>query len=70
MRGLARFLTIYSDLPVFDRTGIAASWSLRIDTPPDDLVRESLRKLGLRLVREKTPREMLIVDHIEKPSVN
>ena len=29
MRGLARFLTIYSDLPVFDRTGIAASWSLR-----------------------------------------
>jgi uncharacterized protein (TIGR03435 family) len=40
------------------------------DAPSGDLVRESLRKLGLMLVREKIAGEMLIVDHIGKPSAN
>jgi bla regulator protein blaR1 len=66
------------DLPVIDRTGIkglfditlksAANAILQPDGPTvSTLVQE---QLGLKLVSAKTPIEVIVIDHVERPSEN
>jgi uncharacterized protein (TIGR03435 family) len=72
------------DRIVLDRTGIAGKFDFHFEWPPDppsvtgdalrldafDVFSSALQKLGLRLGLGKGPVEVLIVDHVEKPSAN
>lgn len=68
--------------PVVDRTGLdgAYDFSIKLFNPDlepgnahqqlDDRHEEWLKALGLELIPQKTSIEILVVDHVEKPSPN
>ena len=64
--------------PVVDRTGIAGVYDLTLKSAPSAILQPdgpSLftlveEQLGLKLVAEKAPIEVLVVDHVEKPTGN
>ena len=70
------------DRPVIDKTGLTGNYDIRLEaTPefrihnnpqPDDLsIFDAIQQqLGLRLEAQKAGIEVLVVDHIEKPSAN
>jgi uncharacterized protein (TIGR03435 family) len=70
------------DRPVIDKTGLTGKYDIRLEaTPefrinnnpqPDDLrVFEAVQQqLGLRLEPEKAMVDVMVVDHVEKPSGN
>lgn len=66
------------DRPVVDRTGIQGIYDLTLKSAPSAILQPdgpSLftlveDQLGLKLAPEKAPIEVLIVDHVEKPSEN
>jgi uncharacterized protein (TIGR03435 family) len=72
------------DRIVLDKTGIAGKFDFHFEWPADppsvsgealrpdpfDVFSSALQKLGLRLAPGKGPVEVLIVDHVEKPSAN
>jgi uncharacterized protein (TIGR03435 family) len=72
----------FVDRPVIDRTGLNGTYDLRIeatpefrynsDPQPEDInVFSAIREqLGLKLDPQKANVEVLIVDHVEKPSEN
>ena len=71
-----------SDRPVIDRTGLAGTYDLkleatpewRIDSNPDpnevSIFTAVKEQLGLKLETQKAMIEILVVDHVEKPSAN
>ena len=82
---LARMIenAFFLERPVLDRTGLTGSYDFTIEATPQsrmtgddpDLRNISVftavqQQLGLRLERRKAPVEVLVVDHIEKPSAN
>ena len=86
MRRLAEILSRQTDLPVVDATGLEGSFNLKVFWRPDHArptvtgVDEAMERptlfdalqqqLGLRLEARKMPVEILVIDHIEKPSEN
>jgi uncharacterized protein (TIGR03435 family) len=83
--GIASFSQLFKigGLPVIDRTGLAGTFDIRLEwefspaetgaggEPPDTSIITSIRKqLGLQLSRGKGPREFLIIDHVEQPTLN
>jgi len=73
---LASILSNRTDRPVVDRTGLQGKWGMTIDYSVEDgddrpnvytAVRE---QLGLRLEPGRAPIDMLVIDHIEKPTPN
>jgi uncharacterized protein (TIGR03435 family) len=71
------------DRPVVDRTGLAGAYDFKIEASPEwrmkgddsDLRNISIftavqEQLGLRLASQKAMIEVLVVDHVEKPSPN
>ncbi len=74
--------TFFVDRPVIDRTGLNGIYDLKIeatpefrynrDPQPEDIsVFSAIREqLGLRLDPQKANVEVLLVDHVEKPSEN
>src|SRR5262249_49174574 len=68
------------DRPVIDKTGLTGKYDIRLEaTPefrinnnpqPDDLsiFNAIQQQLGLKLEPQKVPIEVLVVDHVEKPS--
>jgi bla regulator protein blaR1 len=66
--------------PVLNRTGFNGSFKVRLEFAPVALNRESdstkpsifaaLEQLGLKLESQKGTEEVLIIDHVEKPSEN
>lgn len=68
--------------PVIDKTGLAGGYDFWLGWTPEDTsevdnhesggtFREALKnQLGLKLVPAKGPVEVLVVDHVEKPSAN
>jgi uncharacterized protein (TIGR03435 family) len=73
---------IAADRPVIDKTGLTGKYDIRLEaTPefrtnnnpqPDDLrVFDAIQQqLGLRLEPQKAMMDVLVVDHVEKPSGN
>jgi uncharacterized protein (TIGR03435 family) len=72
-----------SDLPVVDRTGLQGFFDISLKFPdgwrpsprPDAFGAASIftileEQLGLKLELRKTPTEILVIDHVEKPSEN
>jgi uncharacterized protein (TIGR03435 family) len=75
-------MNTYTDRPVVDMTGISEKFDFEIPIVPINLsagssgesmhaMLASLRQhLGLRLEPRKGPIEVLVVDHVERPSEN
>lgn len=81
MDDLARNLDFLGvDRPVIDRTGLAGRYDIRLEATPS-LRRDSepgelsiftavQEQLGLKLEPQRAKVEVLVVDHVEKPSAN
>jgi uncharacterized protein (TIGR03435 family) len=79
MAGLADALAMESDRTIVDRTGLAGQFDVTLKWNPDaadqDLSTTSLftaiqEQLGLRLEATKAPVEILVIESVQKASVN
>jgi uncharacterized protein (TIGR03435 family) len=80
MADLCDHLSSMCDRDVIDKTGIAGAFDMQFDSPaeanPNDpgaktaLIWSVLQKLGLKLDTAKGRGEMLVIDHIERPTEN
>jgi uncharacterized protein (TIGR03435 family) len=72
---------LVSNRPVVDKTGLTGKYDITMEaTPnrmlstrsePDDIsVFTAIKTLGLKLEAQRAPVEIIVVDHIEKPSEN
>jgi uncharacterized protein (TIGR03435 family) len=76
MDRLAEFLDVRIGRPVLNRTGLTGSYAFEIqwtDTP-DDVVSPIITaiqdQLGLKLESGRAPVDVIVIDHIEKPTAN
>jgi len=68
-------LTQMADRPVLDRTDLTGTYQFDMHRPGDPgrdgaTLFTVVEELGLKLVAEKAPLDVLVVDHFEKPSSN
>jgi uncharacterized protein (TIGR03435 family) len=85
MNRFAEVLSRQTDLPVVNRTGLEGAFNLKLEwspeadkavkpgqAPPDNgpSLFTALQGLGLRLQARKTPLDVLVIDHAERPSEN
>jgi uncharacterized protein (TIGR03435 family) len=86
MKRFAEVLSRQMDFPVVDRTGLEGAFNLKLtwfpesDRPlkPGQLpatdsgpsIFTAIHQFGLRLQARKTPVEVLVIDHLERPSEN
>jgi len=83
MDSFAKILARRTDRPVINRTGLDGIYNFKLEWipertgPVDDAALEGAplftaiqAQLGLRLRSQKAPVEILVVDHVEKPSAN
>jgi uncharacterized protein (TIGR03435 family) len=80
MQRFAELLSTKLDRPVADNTGVAGVFDIELqwtpDTaPPDADLGPSVftaieEQLGLKLQSRKLPMEVLVIDHISKPTAN
>jgi uncharacterized protein (TIGR03435 family) len=81
MQQLAGFLSQFtqsSGMPVLDMTGVPGVFDVTLDFVSGDAADKSadpdiftaVQELGLKLESRKSPLEVLVIDHVEKPSEN
>jgi len=69
--------------PVIDRTGLAGAFDFKLEWTPDaaqadaapvdagpSLFTALQEQLGLKLESTKAPAEVIVIDHVERPSEN
>lgn len=73
--------TLQTDRPILDKTGLTARYDITMFATPDFKLRNSsepgdisplqaVRELGLKMESKKDKIEVIVVDHVEKPSQN
>jgi uncharacterized protein (TIGR03435 family) len=78
---LAATLSSIAGWPVFDKTGLTGKYDFKLEYAPDDsqtdpdpvgpsIFTAVQEQLGLKLEPAKGPVEILVIDHVEKPSGN
>ncbi|HXS93144.1 MAG TPA: TIGR03435 family protein [Candidatus Limnocylindrales bacterium] len=84
MAELARVLAIPLGRPVVDRTGLSGTYDIRLqvseektgatplpaDVPGYAIFTNIQEQLGLKLVADKAPVDMLVIDRIDRPTAN
>jgi uncharacterized protein (TIGR03435 family) len=77
MEALMRFLPLVLGRPVIDKTGVTGPFDvLHLEYAPDasadgpSIFTALQEQLGLKLESTRAPVEVLVIDHIEKPSAN
>lgn len=72
---LINFLSVSVDRPLIDRTGLAGGFSLSLDWSPDPAVSDPPSiftavqdQLGLMLTSSTAPVDVLVIDHVERPT--
>ena len=72
---------LWADRPILDKTGLTGRYDITMFATPDFKMRNSsdpgdispldaVRKLGLKMEPKKDNIEVIVVDHVEKPSEN
>jgi uncharacterized protein (TIGR03435 family) len=80
MGGFVQLISLFLDHPVIDRTALTGTyeylWSsqdlleeLREGTPAPSIF-QTVQQVGLKLEASKGPVDVLVVDHVDKPSEN
>lgn len=69
-----------ADRPVIDKTGLTGDYDFTLDWTPNDATSGDLsapslftalqEQMGLKLEAQNAPREVLVIDHAEKPTEN
>jgi len=74
--------SLFIDRPVVDETGLTGKYDIKLEATPEFRINNNPQpgdvstftaieeQLGLKLEATKTPIEVLVVDHLEKPSEN
>ena len=85
MDDVARIIELRVERPVINRTGLAGRFDVQLEHLPPQarpadqtaviadaptVVTAVQEQLGLRLVSDRAPIEMLVIDHIERPTEN
>jgi uncharacterized protein (TIGR03435 family) len=77
MQNLIAFFGGNVERVVVDRTGLAGSFDVELDWSADQpdsdkpsLVAAVQEQLGLKLEAERGPVEVIVIDHVERPSPN
>jgi uncharacterized protein (TIGR03435 family) len=84
MPSLASALSMFSDRPIVDQTGLKGDFDLDLDmskalqtaeptddgTPNAPMIAAVQEQFGLKVIATKGPLEVLVIDHAEKPSEN
>jgi uncharacterized protein (TIGR03435 family) len=80
MQHFAEVLSRQMDLPVVNRTGLDGVFNLKLEWTPQTAQQSPdagptiytaiQEQLGLRLRAEKTPIDVLVIDHVERPAEN
>jgi uncharacterized protein (TIGR03435 family) len=77
MQHFAEVLSRQMDLPVVNRTGLSGQFNLKLEWTPQyatdagpGIYTAIQEQLGLRLRAERTPIDVLVIDHVERPSQN
>ena len=80
MNHFAEVLSRQLDLPVVNRTALNGTFNLKLEWAPDparqaqdgppSIYTAIQEQLGLRLRAEKTPVDVLVIDHVEQPAEN
>jgi uncharacterized protein (TIGR03435 family) len=77
MSDLALYVSNWSDRPVVDQTGLQGlfivkteGWTSSQDDPSRHTLAEVLEPSGLKLVSKKAAVEILVIEHVDRPSVN
>jgi uncharacterized protein (TIGR03435 family) len=85
MKAAAETFAIYFDRPLLDRTGLQGEYDFKIEYDVDASTRiplnpfsgltpsglsAALQAVGLNLESTKAPVEILVIDHVQKPSEN
>lgn len=77
MKLLAATLQEYIGDPVADETGMTGLFDFNLDFTLDESVSaggpkifEAVQKLGLKLEARKGSVEVIVIDHVEKPTAN
>jgi bla regulator protein BlaR1 len=59
------------DRPVLDRTGLQGAYLFYLAFGPDDnMITATQDQLGLRFETQRAPMDILVIDHVEKPTEN
>jgi uncharacterized protein (TIGR03435 family) len=84
MEDLVQTITniLFVDRPILDKTGLTGTYAFKLEATPEFRINNNpessdisvftavQEQLGLKLEAQKAPVEVLVVDHIEKPSGN
>ena len=77
MSDLALYVSNWTDRPIVDDTGLAGLYAIQMDgweSSNEDSSRltldDVLDRLGLKLVRKRATVEILVIEHVERPSEN
>jgi uncharacterized protein (TIGR03435 family) len=73
--------SLQADRPIVDKTGLSGQYDITLSATPPSKMRDStepgdidvsdaIRRLGLRLEARRVSIEVLVVDHLEKPTNN
>jgi uncharacterized protein (TIGR03435 family) len=77
MSGLAFSLSGAADRIVIDKTGLTGEYEIELTWAPDDqpdagpsIFTAVQEQLGLKLEPAKAPLDVVVIDHLERPSEN
>jgi uncharacterized protein (TIGR03435 family) len=82
MEDVAQQLPVYTGCPVIDKTGLTGTYDIKLEATPSFRINSNLDpsdisifvavqgQLGLKLEPQKAMIDVVVVDHVEKPSAN